>query len=170
MQVWSPHTFHFFSESSSHLQFSLFLSRRASARCYACRKQSFRFEFGYFREIIPSLEHIIPQDREINWDSEVDFENFLWTQFYLRIFCTNLSCEFEGCVAWCETPLDLAHRLVELSELLGSFNFTFTAVWQAEIAAALGAHSRLFFGPHSEEPDLPPSVVVDAEFPDPDNV
>jgi len=162
----SPHAFHLFSESASHLQFSLFFSRDSPGRCYACGRQSFLFEFGYTREILPPLEPLIPPDYKIDLESEVDFQNFLLTRFYLRVFCENSSCLFEGCVVFCETPLDLARRLVGFGELLETFDFPFATLWQSEIRSALDNHALLFFGTNCEETDLPPSTIVEVEFPD----
>jgi hypothetical protein len=75
MSFGSFHTFHFFSESASHLQFSLFVSRHSAGHCLGCGKQSFLFEFGYLRQILPGLEHLVPG--VIDFETEVDFQNFL---------------------------------------------------------------------------------------------
>ena len=114
------------------------------------------------------LEHLVPG--VIDFETEVDFQNFLWTQFYLRVFCANQSCEFESGIVFCPTPFDLACRLVDFGVLVESFGFPFASAWQAEIASALDAHASLFFGSYSEEEDLSPVVVVSIEFPDPESV
>lgn len=158
MSFVSPHTYHFFSANSSHLQFPLFISRHSPVRCLCCRRQSFLFEFGYLREIVPGLEHLVPF---VDIESDVDFESFIWSRFYLRLFCVNQSCEFEGSVVFCTTPSELADRLVELGRLAEVFNLPFANTWQAEIASTLHSHEALFFGEHCHEDDLAPSLVLE---------